>query len=160
MVGNGSIIPCVPFVDCKLRDQFPPQHPHSLSKRYSHCQHSHNPLKFPQATALTYFSNNCYLVNTFHIPVALNPTGQMQSWTASCPTVVQGLLWGSTCGKLLFGKDLILPLLTLPNLGSLNLQMIIIFLSPDGRQMSHGLLYLSSIPVTLGSLPEKRAWDF
>jgi len=53
--------------------------PHGLSKRYSHGQRNLNPLKFPQATALTYFSNNWYLVNTFHIPVALNPTGQMQS---------------------------------------------------------------------------------
>lgn len=64
---------------CRLRGQFLPQHPHEPSKRYSHCQRNLNPLKFPQATVLTYFSNNCYLVNTFHIPVALNPTGQMQS---------------------------------------------------------------------------------
>lgn len=107
--GRGASSPAFPLQgsDCRLRGQFLPQHPHGPSKRYSRCQRNLNPLKFPWATALTYFSNNCYLVNTFHIPVAWNPTGQMQSWTASCLTVVRGSLWSGACGRLLIGKDLI-----------------------------------------------------
>lgn len=107
--GRGASSPVFPLqrLHCRLRGQVLPQHPHGPSKRYSHCQRNLSPLKFPQATALAYFSNNCYLVNTFHIPLALKPTGQIQSWTASHLTAVRGPLWSRTCGRLWIGKDLI-----------------------------------------------------